>query len=91
MTRFFEIMKVFYPRRESAKAATKSTFDLSIHLIGAEKGVWGFKNSNLEYVLSPGGILRKQIPRGSFDPSFHFTWLGKGVWGLKNTKGDRTF
>ena len=41
--------------------------------------------------LSPGGKLRKQLPRGPLDPSFHFIGVGKGVWGFKNTGGARLF
>ena len=38
-----------------------------------------------EQYLSPGGMLRMQLPRGPIEYSFHFIGVGNGIVGFKNT------
>ena len=45
----------------------------------------------LKSVLSPGGRLRMQLPRGPIEYSFHFIGVGNGTGGFKFTGGNSPF
>ena len=93
----------------SPPPSKKTVFDFSFIFIGVVNGTEGFKNTRddgpfwiLEKVLSPGGSLRKQLPRGPLDLSFHFIGVGNGTgvfkitllrwpfWNLENVLFDGT-
>ena len=82
--------KFFIPRREAAKAAPKGSNWYSFHFLGVGNGTGGFIFTDgflpfrkLENVLSPGGMLRKQLPVGVQLTLFTFYWCRKRYWGFQ--------
>ena len=82
--RLFEILEMFYPPKGAPKAEPKVVqLFLLMFYFCARKRILDFKFANyfllfrdLENVLSPGGRLRMQLPRGPIEYSFHFIGVG---------------
>ena len=87
---FLKFWKCFIPLREASKEAPKGSNWYSFHFIGVGNGTGGFKFTDgflpfwkLENVLSPGGMLRKQLPVGVQLILFPFYWCRKRYWGFQ--------
>ena len=70
---FLKSRKCFIPRRDSAEQSPKGSNCFYLGFIGVGRGTGGFnfRGGNppfwkLENVLSPGGMVRKHLPRGPY-------------------------